>query len=80
MAYASSLNILLYKKGVKQVEMVIALTICQCLALIALTGLLYLLLIELFKIQCQGSLPLAMIISIFYGVCGIFEGTVNREK
>ena len=71
---------LFFIKGVKQVEMMIALTVCQLLALIIQTGFLYFFLIQIFKIQCKGSLPLAIIISIFPGVCGIFEGTIKIQK
>ena len=69
-----------FKKGVKQVEMMIALTVFQFFALIIQTGFLYFFLIQIFKIQCKGSLPLAIIISIFSGVCGLFEGTIKIKK
>ena len=58
----------------------IALTVCQLLVLIIQTGFLYFFLIQIFKIHCKGSLPLAIIVSIFPGVCGLFEGTIKRER
>ena len=67
-------------KGIKPVEIIISHLACEFLAIIGLTGLLFILLIYIFKIKCLGSLPLAVLISLFQGMSGICEGKVTYNS
>ena len=66
-------------KGVKPVEIIISHLVCEFIALVGLTCMLFIVLLYIFKMQCLGSLPLAVLISLLQGMSGIFEGITNRQ-
>ena len=65
-------------KGVEPVEIIISHLVCEFISLVGLTCVLFIVLLYIFKMQCLGSLPLAVLISLFQGMSGIFEGINNR--
>ena len=60
--------------GVQMTEVLVAHVVNQFTILIGQTGLVFFVMLVVFKIPCQGSLPLAILISLMQGLCGMSFG------
>ena len=60
--------------GVQMTEILVAHVVNQFMVLVGQTGLVFFVMLVLFKISCQGSLALAFFISLMQGLCGMAFG------
>ena len=71
--------ITIFFQGVKPMEIVISNIACELLALTIETGFLFFLLTHILNFKCEGSLPLAVLICLFQGACGLCEGKLYTK-
>jgi len=60
--------------GVQMTEVLVAHVANQFTILVGQTGLVFFVMLVVFKIPCVGSLPLAVFISLMQGLCGMSFG------